>query len=473
MSYLRENGLRIALIVVILIVLSPSAFPHAMYESIEEAQSALLFGRLDQALQSLEEVRSFEPATLGLRQSELIIALRLGLWDDAERHLRILENLWPNSDEITCSRLQLDLARDRYTTDTQNDAPSLSSCPGVETALHRHASELFNAGDFESALPLFENLIAYGTESRLEQTMYALYVAATDPSNAVDLLREAQNGQNSYSRLALKLLIIIQDNQDSQAPAYLSAQLGQAFLREGEWNLALKSFENAVFQNPEFAQAWGYLGTVKNRIGLDGGEDIEEAIRLAPNDPIILVLQATYYNAQAEPELALPLLELAAKLDPENPAVASELGQTYILLGELESAEMAFRQATFLAPDEPSFWNLLANFSLRYEIDIDLVALPALRNSLILEPDSIESLRSLGYAYHMLGNPLMAKRALNRAVVLSPTDPTTQYFLGLHYQAQGLPDKAIAAWIAARNFSPQHPYSLMAMRALENLGIHH
>jgi tetratricopeptide (TPR) repeat protein len=473
MSYLRENGLRISLVVIVLLILSPAALPHAMYESVEQAQSALLFGRLEQALQSLEDVRNFEPATLGLHESELILALQLGMWNDAERHLTILENLWPNSDRIICSRLQLELARNEYTPHTQNDAPSLSSCQGVETALHRLASDSFNAGDFENALPLFENLIAYAIESSLEQTMLALYVAATDPNNAVDLLREAQTRQNPYSRLALTLLIIIQDNQQNETPAYLSAQLGQAFLREGEWNLALKSFENAVTKDPEFAQAWGYLGTVKNRLGLDGGSEIEEAIRIAPNDPILLVMQATHFNAQSKPELSLPILELAAGLDPENPAIASELGQTYILLGELESAAMAFRQATILAPEEPSFWNLLANFSLRYEKDITLVALPALRNALILEPDSIDSLRSLGYAHHMLDNPLLAARVLNRAILISPSDPTTQYYLGLHYQAQGLPNEAVAAWIAARNFSPEHPYSLLAKRTLENLGIYH
>jgi tetratricopeptide (TPR) repeat protein len=473
MSYLRENGLRISLIVALMVVLSPAALPQSMVESVEQAQSALLFERFDQALQSLEEVRSFEPAALGLHERELILSLQLGLWDEAERHLKTLENYWPDSDRITCSRLQIDLARNEYAPQTQNDAPSLSSCPGAETALHRLASELFNAGDFRTAVPLMENLVAFASESSVEQTMLTLYTAAIDPYNAIGLLRDTQDQQNPYSRLALTLLIIIQDNQHNPTPAYLAAQLGQAFLREGEWYLALISFENAVSQEPEYAQAWGYLGVVKNRINLDGESEIEEAIRLAPKDPILLVMQANHYNALAKPELALPSLELAAELDPENPAIASELGQTYILLGDLESAEMAFRQATFLAPDEPSFWNLLASFSLRYEIDIELLALPALRNALILDPNSIDSLRLLGYAYHLLGNPTLAKRTLNRAIMLSPSDPTTQYYLGLHYQAQDSPDEAIAAWISARDFSPEHPYSLMAKRALENLGIYY
>jgi tetratricopeptide (TPR) repeat protein len=472
MSYLRENGLRISLIVALMVVLSPAALPQSMYESVDQAQSALLFGRFDQALQSLEEVRSYEPAAFGLHERELILSLQLGLWDEAERHLKPLETHWPNNDRITCNRFQLDLARNEYTPQTQHEAPSFSSCPGVEAALHNLASELFKSGDFQTALPLMENLVAFASESSVEETMLALYSAATDPNNAIDLLRDTQDQQNPYSRLALTLLIIIQDNQHLQTPAYLSAQLGQAFLREGEWYLALKSFENAVSQEPEYAQAWGYLGVVKNRISLDGGAEIEEAIRLAPKDPILLVMQATHFNALAKPELALPPLELAAELDPENPAIASELGQTYLLLGDIESAEMAFRQATFLAPDEPSFWNLLASFSLRYEIDIELLALPALRNALILDPNSIDSLRSLGYAYHLLGNPTLAKRALKRAIVLSPSDPTTQYYLGLHYQAQDSPDEAIAAWITARDCSPEHPYSLMAKRALENLGIY-
>jgi cytochrome c-type biogenesis protein CcmH/NrfG len=268
----------------------------------------------------------------------------------------------------------------------------------------------------------------------------------------------------------LRLLITIQDSQDLDTPAYLYAQVGQTFSRASEWHLAHEAFLIAVELDPEYAQAWGYLGTAIDNIGSDGETELLEAVRLRPEDPVQLILLAVHYNRKGNAESALPILERAVLLDPENPAIAVEFGQAYTLLGDLENARIAFRQATILAPDEVAFWYLLANFSLRHEIEIETIGLLAARNALILQADSSQGWQELGYAHYLLGNLSLAHRALRRAIEISPTDPTTQYYLGLTYQAQAKTQEAISAWRMAVKISNEHPSAQLAQRALENLG---
>ncbi len=469
MDYLRENGLKLFVVVVILILLSPTALPQPFIQPLNQLKTALSFGRIEQAIMSLTELREFEPSTQAMHGTEFQLALQQGEYADAQSHLEVLQSMGIHSTTISCGALQLELVRNP---DHPAEAlqSALARCPDAEDALHELAHTQFDNGEFEKAVPLLENLIVFGTQTDADMVMLALYEAAVDPIGAQVLLRQAQNIQSQDGQLALALLLMIQDYRDEEPAAFLSARIGQTFMRENRWHLAHKAFELAVDQDPAYARAWGYLGVVKDQLEMDGGPEFDKAVRLSTDDALLLILQATHFNRSDQPELALPILEQAAILDPENPAIATELGQTFLLLGDMEAAGAAFKQATLLAPDEASFWTLLADFSLNYEIDIDSLAIPALRNALMLEPDSSHAWRSLGYAYHLQGNYRLAERTLHKAIELAPDDPITHYYLGLLYQENGLTDQAIAAWSVAKRISPDHPYAILAQRAMESLG---
>ena len=469
MTYMRDFGLKILFVLIVLAALAPSALPQRLYRSVTQAQSALEHNRPTQALTAIEQALAFDPAVQGLREPALDLAITLGEWDRAETHLLALKELDPSTEVFRCAELQMQLARGEFPASTTEMSALSAACPGMIDSLREFAYDLFDSGQFDAAVPLLENLLTLEPESSREQTMLALYAGATDPENAVDQLRIAQATESLYARLSLELLILIQDTENIDTPAYRYALSGLAFARADEWYLAHEAFQNAVRLAPEYAQAWGYLGVSKDKIGLNGEEALLEAVRLSPADPPLLILEAMHYNRRGDASIALPILEHAAALDGENPAIAAELGQTFASLGDLESARMAYRQATLLAPDEPSFWHMLAEFSLHNEIDIAAMGLPAARNALILQPFSSQSWRSLGYAHYLLEDFSLAQRALLRAVDITPADPTVQYYLGLLFQAQGRSDKAIDAWTMASRLAPDHIYAQLSQRALENL----
>jgi tetratricopeptide (TPR) repeat protein len=473
MVYLRESGLKIILVMLVLAVLSPSALAQPFTQPINRAISAFEHQRLPLALNAIEDALLFEPNAARLHETALDLALQLGQWEQAKSHLNSLEASGVSSQGITCAQAQLQLIQDDELEFIDEKLLTVSSCPGILDVLHERARESFQAGDFVRAAPLLENLIAIGIANNNERTSLALFRAATDPHEAIGQLRETQSLGVSQADLALRLLITIQDNQALGNPAYLYAQVGQTFSRVSEWHLAHEAFQNAVMLDPEYAQAWGYLGVAKDNIGLDGESELLEAIRLNPEDPFLLVLMAVHYNQKRDAEDSLPMLERAFTLDPENPAIAVEYGQAYTILGDLENARMAFRQATLLAPNEAAFWRLLANFSLRHELEVETIGLPSARNALILQANSSQGWQMLGYAHYLLGNFPLAQRALRRAIEISPIDPTTQYYLGLTYQAQTRTREAISAWQMAMKISSEHPSAQLAQRALETLGYNH
>ncbi len=464
--YLRTNGFKIFVVLILLTAFSPGVYPHAFYQSLIKAQHTLNYGQTSLALDLLEDAIKFEPAALSLSETALRLSLEAEEWERAETHRRALIQLGITGGILACADLQLALARDRPTLESSIE---LDGCPSLQPFLEQWAIEQFQSGQFTTAVPLIETLLANEVDSQQMRRSLAFYLAAVDPQEAVEPLRQIQSSQGQLDRLALDLLLAIQDSQVSDSPAYLSAQLGQIFARAEQWALAREAFQRAVSLEPEYAQAWGYLGVARDHAGEDGAADLQKAVDLAPEDPILLTLHAVHYNQRNDPETALKILERAARLDPNNPAIAVELGRAFTNIGDLESAQQSYLQATRLAPDEASFWQLLAEFSLRNEANVENLALPAARNALILKPSSSQAWVSLGYAHYLMENFSLAERALLMAAELSPTDPRVQYHLGLLFSAQGESHKAMAAWTIAVRLAPTDLYAQLSQRAIQNL----
>ena len=103
-------------------------------------------------------------------------------------------------------------------------------------------------------------------------------------------------------------------------------------------------------------------------MGVDGLGDIEAAVNAAPGAALPRIFLAQHWLSKNQPDKARQQLEIAARLEAENPAVSAELGAAYAALGDVRSAKDAYLYATNLAPDNPSFWLRLAQFSLNNEI---------------------------------------------------------------------------------------------------------
>jgi tetratricopeptide (TPR) repeat protein len=146
--------------------------------------------------------------------------------------------------------------------------------------------------------------------------------------------------------------------------------------------------------------------------------------------------QGTRLLSQRKPNDALPFLERAHKLKPDNPDAALNLGGAYIMAGKHKLAVVILESAVARTPGNAQLWI------------------------------------NLGAAY--LGNPITAtderqRRALaafNRALEIDPLAHSVAYNIGLIHRDRGEIELAIAAF---RRAVLADPYDRDAQRMLEKL----
>jgi tetratricopeptide (TPR) repeat protein len=465
---LQSRWPHIFLAVLALTALSPSAVFIPLSEHIRAASQALSRSKWTTALDSLEAAISLEPALWSAHLQAASIALRS---EDAERallHLELYHPLAPDSG-IYCLEAQADIIQNEIPSAEQAWQKANGSCPDETAYYQALLRHYWNQNDLTSARSVLEEWIELGGEDPQSYLQLGILLAATQPEDAIDPLRKAQQLSEEPIPLASALIRAIEDAREANLPAYTLASVGQTLTRYTEWTPAVWAFEAALALDPEYAQAHAYLGLALDRSGQDGFEHMQTAVSEQPQNPLAYALLAYHWQMKAQPTIAKIYLEIAARLDATNPAISAQLAQVFADLGDLEAAKNALRISVTLAPEDAQFWYLLARFSIERGIEIQTLGIPAARNALLLDRQNPAGLVLLGYAHLTLGNFDLAERLLWRAVQMNPKLAETQYYLGLLRRMQGDPDRARAAWEYARLLDPDGVIGELAGRMIQTL----
>lgn len=126
--------------------------------------------------------------------------------------------------------------------------------------------------------------------------------------------------------------------------------MGEIQRQQGEPELALEGFEDAIAANAEFGPA--YLGLARARLALDPEaditQDLETALEKDANQGEVYLVYAGYLLDQGETDAALEKLQQAEQLLPGSPLVYLHLAEIYLAQGEGEAALEAARKANEL-----------------------------------------------------------------------------------------------------------------------------
>ena len=167
-----------------------------------------------------------------------------------------------------------------------------------------------------------------------------------------------------------------------RAPGNPFALLGLARcdLRQDRWTAARSHLQQAVAADPKFADAQSLLASVFDRLGNPGAAAIarrhvaDEGYYSEPPDswsdeltafchtPYTLLVTASATTSGGTPAKALPALERALELAPEDPRVHRQIAKTLSSLGDMVHARTELEKAVALAPDDEN-------------LQIDLIAL--------------------------------------------------------------------------------------------------
>jgi tetratricopeptide (TPR) repeat protein len=243
--------------------------------------------------------------------------------------------------------------------------------------------------------------------------------------------------------------------------------LGQALGAIQEWPLAIDALQLATQQDPNYTEAWAYLGEAQQQTGGNGLESLETALSLESQSYSANLLMALYQRRNGEPGEALDHLLIAEQQDPNNLLLKEDIGTTYAEAGQVEEGLSYLEETAEAHPEQSLAWQILARLSINFDVKVTNVGLPAARQAVLLAEDDPTALLLLGRAYFQNGNISMAERFFSEASILEPLSAEPRYYLGLLYLNQGDHPAAEDHLSQAFQLDPTGIIGLQAQKILE------
>jgi tetratricopeptide (TPR) repeat protein len=228
--------------------------------------------------------------------------------------------------------------------------------------------------------------------------------------------------------------------------------IGRGLGLAGEWELARTAFEQAAQENEKNAEAWAWLAEANQQTaGNDALVLLDRALHLDPASSTVHSLRGLYFQRTGNYRDALTEFQSAARLDMENPSLFVSLGDAYAMTGDLIRGLQAYQYATELAPEDATYWLLLASFCAENNINLSDVGIPAAQKAVVLSQEAPETLGVLGWTLLLGGRFPEAEQILLRALEADPQNASAHFHLGVVYLQKNERAQAYAQLIHARD----------------------
>jgi tetratricopeptide (TPR) repeat protein len=466
---LRLRSLHLLGIIMISLLLSPTPINRAALNHYTSAKTAASSGKMESALAHLEELLEYYPENARYRISAAELAFAAGDYNRSLQHLSAIEADAQNRQDIICIQAEALLALGNPTEAFEFWELADHQCPFFIQDLRPLVDELIEEDELEEAEHILRILSKYRPQDADVHLWLGMILATHAPEEALTSLRLADDLSHNENILAQQLYRTIEDARAFDHAAYTLASIGRYFAGMANWHFAARAFQNAVLIQPDFAEAYAYLGLSKDNLDENGIIELLEAVELAPDLALPHITLGLHWLNKSKNDMAMNEFERAFALDPNNPAILVQIGAVYEAKGEIPNALQVYQAAAEIDPQDPNFWLLLAQISLQYEFEVSEIALPAARNALALNPLEAPALDALGYSYYLLGDMNFAEKYLHRAVELDPECASAQYHLGLLKAHQNESEAAIAAFELAQALDPDGGIGFLAYRSLETI----
>jgi tetratricopeptide (TPR) repeat protein len=341
----------------------------------------------------------------------------------------------------------------------------------VDQKLHeRLVSAYLQVSDYPKALEHLKSLVRLLPNEAQYVYQMGLIQSILEPEAALNSLALAGELDPAYLQRVRSLRDSIQMGHASDDPAYALVAAGRGLAAIGEWKLAEEAFLRATEIQPAYAEGWAYLGEARQQLGENGLNDLEKALNLNAHSIVANTLMGLYWQRQNDFEQALAYFEASAKIDPTNPALQTEIGNSIAQLGNISLALSYFQRATELNPHDEVYFRKLAEFCVRHEIQLQEIGLPAALKAVSLAPGDAASQDMLAQVYILLEEQDLALAAVQKALTLDQNYAPAQLHLGFIYILQGKFSQAEQSLNKAMDLSlPGDVVFEQAQRLLENL----
>jgi tetratricopeptide (TPR) repeat protein len=256
---------------------------------------------------------------------------------------------------------------------------------------------------------------------------------AAHRADLIETIFAAAANRHPLSAAALRILGLAQEAEGKLEQA--RATLEQAFALENNAVIVLVDLTRVAKAAKDYQGALGYLaharelapadaslpyefGVICVKMGLLGEarKAMEQAIKLAPDNPEYNLGMGTVLSFSHDPSEALPFLDKYHALRPSDPAGILKLGTTYFRMKDYEAAGNWLKQAAASETASAEAHYYLGRIA-RQEGQLE-DAVAQLKQSVALKPDQPEVLAELGQVDVQLKKYAEAEKLLDRALSL-------------------------------------------------------
>ncbi len=342
-------------------------------------------------------------------------------------------------------------------------------------ACQRLADLYLKQQDYASAASYLQKLLLLDPSDAHRYYQVGVLTAVDNPNKALPFLAQAAQLDSADAPQALALHDKIRTANLFDEPAYSSLVVGRQLADWGDWELASAAFQQAITLQPAYADAWAFLGEAKQQVALKesgsvtdiGLPELQHALDLDGSSILGNMLMGLYWERQEDYSQAQRYVEQAIALSPNDPYLSTELGNILSKAGDLPAAQSAYQAAINLAPQDPTFYRLLAQFALANNIQIHELALPAARQAVLLAPQDAASLDMMAQVMLKLVDYRSAERYALKAVQSDQKFALAYLHLGTAYLYQGNSDRA-RFWLSqAETVDPGSWVAAQATRFLD------
>ncbi len=288
-------------------------------------------------------------------------------------------------------------------------------------------------GDFPKAADYLQIYAAHRPEDASAHYQLGLLLTLSDPLSALTELITASQLDPQFDSPAQTLRSALNLALLNDLPSERFVIIGSGLGLVNVWQLARAAFESAVQADESNAEAWAWLGEAKQQNGEEGSVELDRALELNPNSPIVRGLRGLYFQRTGNFPQALIEYQTAATLDPQDPERFFSLGDAFALNGDLIRALESFQYAVTLAPNDAATWRALAEFCGRHGIHLNDIGIPAAQRAVTIAPNDSLAEATLGWLWYLNGDAVSAERHLLRALELDSQNTRAYLHMGVLY----------------------------------------
>ncbi|MFQ6604500.1 MAG: tetratricopeptide repeat protein [Fidelibacterota bacterium] len=439
-------------------------------------------GKYRHALNNLQKAISLDSTDIEARERLAHFFLLQKEIEKAEEQYRILSHLDPKNTDYIYGLADLAKVQEKYDEALELYEKVYAMDPSAVYALESAAKLALSWMNFDKANELYRELVSVEPDNKNYWQIYS------------NLTISKENYQEGLH--ALKELNRLQPDEVD-----ILGRIGTIFYELKELDSALVYFEKIMSLDSANALTYHYISTIQRELGQKKQAEITARLMTEhfPTNPQGYINLALVYLEEERYQEIITVLGDAAEQFADEFGIQYILGSAYYQVKDYVNAEIFFKRAVTISPDEPTALHSLAiiydnlkEFEESDKIYEDLIArdstdaqafnnyayslaerserldyaLSLSQKANKLSPDNAAYLDTMGWIYYMLGNYTLAYDYIKQSVDLDPTNAVILEHLGDVYLKKNEPDKALETYQRALELDQDNQDILAKINAI-------